>query len=233
MQISHTISDHYSSIILTIILLTYQIPTYGRRKDTKAVIHSFHRCSGQYILLTFDGISDEKNTIEALDILSQKNKVATFFISSVKLKVSLDIIRRIAREGHEIEMQRSGQSVRNRTSTIFNNLKLKPIAIRIVDGNGSSPLNYLRMEEESLFVIQWNADATDLQGSEIHPITTNFAKNLKPGDIIRYSIAHATSMRSLPILIDSLDSLGYEFLTISAMISFPNDAEHRKLLPYR
>ena len=54
----------------------------------------------------------------------------------------------------------------------------------------------------------------------------NVLENVSVGDIIYFKEGNPDLLTALPVIIDFLHSKGYELLTVSQMLSFPDDKPH-------
>ena len=211
------------------------------QKDSKDVISSFNP-GGQYILLTFDDGPHAILTPKLLDILAQKKVKATFFVIGVKAKMHPKILSRMAAEGHEVanhswnhpvlssldfpqvkaQMQKTNRAISDATGNI-------PSVMRPPYGNTNPTLNEYISKNESLKVILWSIDTKDWQRPDSKKIVDTVKSKAKPGDIILCHDIHPGTIEAMPGVIDALQEKGFEFVTVSQMLSFPDDTPHRSL----
>ena len=69
-------------------------------------------------------------------------------------------------------------------------------------------------------------DESDLGSLIPALIVKNIEDNVKIGDIIHFREGNADIVIALPAIINSLHKQGYELLTISEMLSYPDDSPH-------
>ena len=67
-------------------------------------------------------------------------------------------------------------------------------------------------------------NSNNVISSEI--MVKNVLENVAVGDIIYFKEGNSELLIALPIIIDFLHSKGYELLTVSDMLSFPDDKPH-------
>ena len=75
-------------------------------------------------------------------------------------------------------------------------------------------------------VILWSLDAHDAVEKDPAKIVSSVVRRAKPGDVILLHDINPHTAEALPIIIDKLYEQGYEFLTISEIMSFPDDSPH-------
>ena len=75
-------------------------------------------------------------------------------------------------------------------------------------------------------VILWSLDAHDAVEKDKSRIVSAVVPKAKPGDVVLLHDINPTTAAALPTIIDMLHEQGYEFLTISEVISFPDDSPH-------
>lgn len=203
-----------------------------------SAIYSFSP-GGQYIMMTFDDGPDRKLTPKILDVLKKKNVHATFFVYGIKAMHNVEIIKRASLEGHDVSIHGwDNSSLLNVTfdkmmnelllssKIIFKSIHLKPHYMRPSNGITSQEINDLITNHLKMSIILWNKDPEDLRINNKKKIISKIVDNAKPGDIIRLHDASPVMLSALPIFIDQLHSQGYEFLTISEILKFPDDKPH-------
>lgn len=193
---------------------------------------------GQYIMLTFSGGPHYIGTPTVLDILKQKKVKATFFVSGTKVLHHNGLLERMHKDGHEIG--NSGYyshlytklahdrilSNVNETSRLISSITgTKVKHFRPPSGNTNAEINQL-LKLYSMKVILWSLDSNDLYESKPSEITNKVLKKAVPGDIILMHDTVNQTINALPDVIDGLYKQGYEFLTITEVVSFPDDSPH-------
>jgi peptidoglycan/xylan/chitin deacetylase (PgdA/CDA1 family) len=188
---------------------------------------------GQRIALTFDDGPHPRYTAEILDILKQYNAKATFFCVGSNAEVYPDLIRREIAEGHEIA---------NHTYNHYNVAKLSCEALMqdIADCNDTLERitgRHLRLfrppegvcsesvksicEKEGMTIVLWSVDTRDWAHTPADEILANVKSNVRNGSIIlmhdfigKNSPTPAVLRRMIPML----QELGYELVTVSALV---------------
>ncbi|MBB6734988.1 polysaccharide deacetylase family sporulation protein PdaB [Cohnella zeiphila] len=186
------------------------------------------------IALTFDISWGDKRAVPILDILKSKgvNNV-TFFLSSPWSKTHPDIVKRIVDDGYEIGShghkhdnysQFGDEEIRKQITTAGGILSemtgQTPNLIRMP--NGDFDKRVLRIAEDLNYkVIQWDTDSLDWKNPGVQTIVDRVVNKAHPGDII---LLHASDSckqthEALPTIIDQLRAKGYEFVTVSQLLS--------------
>ncbi|MFP4978506.1 polysaccharide deacetylase family sporulation protein PdaB [Paenibacillus sp. CN-4] len=186
------------------------------------------------IALTFDISWGEKRPEPILKVLEDKKvQKATFFLSSPWSKSHPAIVDKIKTAGYEIGSHGhkhvnysslSSEEIRhqiNTAHTILTDMTGKaPNLIRMP--NGDFDKRVLQIAGEMGYkVIQWDTDSLDWKNIGTQNIVDRVVGKAHPGDIV---LLHASDSckqthEALPIIIDQLRSKGYEFVTVSELIS--------------
>lgn len=189
-------------------------------------------------MLTFDGGPHSIITKKILEVLRRKKVHATFFVSGHRAIYHPDILLSIHKDGHElanngwsrdlitsIHKDPVAVQIRQTSSVIFNATNHTAKFFRPFQGNTNLHINEYIRKYESLRVVLWNLDSKDLEAKDSNEIVAAVVPHAKPGDIVLFHDTKLT-IEALPLIIDQLYEKGYEFLTISQMASFPDDAPH-------
>ena len=208
-----------------------------KQMNSPGAISSFSP-GGQYIMLTFDGGPHSIITKKILEVLRRKKVHATFFVSGHRAIYHPDILLSIHKDGHElanngwsrdlitsIHKDPVAVQIRQTSSVIFNATNHTAKFFRPFQGNTNLHINEYIRKYESLRVVLWNLDSKDLEAKDSNEIVAAVVPHAKPGDIVLFHDTKLT-IEALPLIIDQLYEKGYEFLTISQMASFPDDAPH-------
>lgn len=187
------------------------------------------------VALTFDISWGEKRTDPILDVLENKGvKNATFFLSSPWAETHPDQVNRIVKMKYEIGShghkhdnysQLSEEQIRKQISTADTILKKvtgqKQMNL-IRYPNGDFDKRVLKIADQMGYSsIQWDTDSRDWMNPGVDAIVKRVVSKAHPGDII---LLHASDScrqthEALPQIIDQLRAQGYEFVTVSELIS--------------
>ncbi|TCS94137.1 polysaccharide deacetylase family sporulation protein PdaB [Hazenella coriacea] len=186
------------------------------------------------VALTFDISWGEERAGPILDILEQKGlKKATFFLSSPWAESHPNIVKRIADMGFEI----GSHGHRHDNYSAYNEEQIRtqigkahsiltkmtgkePNLIRYP--NGDFDKRVLKIADQMGYKsIQWDTDSLDWMNPGTGKIINRVVSKAHPGDII---LMHASDSckqthEALPEIIDQLRAKGYEFVTVTELIS--------------
>ncbi|MGO4181771.1 polysaccharide deacetylase family sporulation protein PdaB [Paenibacillus sp. TAF43_2] len=186
------------------------------------------------VALTFDISWGDKRTEPILNVLKEKNiKQATFFLSSPWSQSHPEIVRKIQEAGYEIGShghkhdnysKLSDEEIRKQITTAHTILSdvtgKQPKLIRLP--NGDFDKRVLRIAEELQYkVIQWDTDSLDWMNIGTDKIINRVVTRAHPGDIILFHASDSVKQthEALPIVIDQLREKGYEFVTVTDLIT--------------
>ena len=178
------------------------------------------------IALTFDDGPFPTTTPRLLDILTEKDVPATFFMLGNMARGNPEIVQRAARERHEIASHTmyhqnlaslstaAVQSDINEANTTFNAiLGTGPAYTRPPYGN----INDVVSASVGTPMILWSVDTRDWQNKDTGAIVSTAMSEVYDGAIILMHDIYPTSVDAIPTLVDTLRQAGYEFVTISEL----------------
>lgn len=230
----------YAVIVLALIFAsgvvyaeTNNIQVFFPTSDEPSAIYSVET-DKKMVALTFDISWGEKRADPILDVLEQKGlKKATFFLSSPWAETHPDIVKRIVDSGYEVGSHGhkhtnystlSDEEIRKQITTAHSILEKvtgkKPNLIRYP--NGDFDKRVLKIADELGYKsIQWDTDSLDWKNPGTSTIVNRVVTKAHPGDII---LMHASDScqqthEALPQIIDQLREKGYEFVTVSELLS--------------
>jgi polysaccharide deacetylase family sporulation protein PdaB len=186
------------------------------------------------VALTFDISWGEKAPGPVLDILEKKGvKKATFFLSGPWTTTHPEIAKRIKTMGFEIgnHGHKHDDFPKYPNSWIQEQVTKSEQAIQDVTGvktnlirtpNGAFDKRVIQqLNTMGYTVIQWHTDSLDWKRPGPDKITSRVVSRAIPGDII---LMHASdsalqTVTALPAVIDGLRGKGYDFVTVSELLS--------------
>ena len=204
--------------------LTGAFPTTPMSKHVKATERTLK--GKKLVALTFDDGPSPSTTPALLDILSEKNTVATFFMLGTMADNSPELVKRARREGHEIAshtMYHQNLAVLSRDAVQSDVDESKSVFSSIL---GTTPrltrppyglINDAVIESTNTPLILWSVDPEDWENRDASTIVSIAMEQVHDGAIILMHDIYSTSVDAVPILIDSLHDQGYEFATISEL----------------
>lgn len=180
------------------------------------------------VALTFDDGPMPATTPKLLDVLTEKDAPATFFMLGFMARDNPDIVKRVARERHEVashtmyhqnlvritsEAARADlDEARSVIKNILENDK-SPAYIRPPYGNYNDTIaNFANRP-----LILWSVDTEDWLNRNVDSIVATTMREVHDGAIILMHDIYPTSVEAVPVLIDKLRQEGYEFVTISEL----------------
>ncbi|MBB6675094.1 polysaccharide deacetylase family sporulation protein PdaB [Cohnella nanjingensis] len=186
------------------------------------------------IALTFDISWGDKRAEPIVDILKNKEVAnATFFLSSPWSKTHPELVQKIVDSGfeigshghkHENYSQLGDDEIRKQITAAHGILSemtgKSPNLIRMP--NGDFDKRVLRIAEDLNYkVVQWDTDSLDWKNPGVENIVQRVVTKAHPGDIV---LLHASDSckqthEALPAIIDQLRAKGYEFVTVSQLMS--------------
>lgn len=186
------------------------------------------------VALTFDISWGDKVPDPVLDILEQKKVTkSTFFLSGPWTARHPEIAKRIKTLGFEIgnhgNLHKDFSNYPD--SWIRNQVALSEKAIYQVTNvhtnlirtpNGDFDPRVLRcLNAMGYTVIQWNTDSLDWKNPGVNAITQRVLKRAVPGDIILMHASDSSKQmtQALPQIIDGLRAKGYQFVSVSELLS--------------
>lgn len=192
--------------------------------------------SKKIVALTFDDGPDPSYTPVVLDVLKKYDARATFFILGIRAEKHPDIIKRMAREGHEVgnhsyshrdfgkkdDTDYMLMEIRRANDIIYRLSGQKSVLFRPPGGYLSNALIDL-VKKEKLTIAYWSyiQDTKDWKGSSAESIANHLIKNIKPGQIIILHDGCNNGMetaRAVNIVLDKLSRDGWRFVTVSELI---------------
>lgn len=189
--------------------------------------------SRKVVALTFDDGPVSTTTPEILNILKEKKIKATFFVVGEQVKRFPTIVSQEIAEGHEVGNHTYSHPmlVNLRESVIEEELKRteneilkvapKPTLFRPPGGfNNKKILKIARDSEYSM--ILWTIDPVDWRSPAVGDIVNLVVEDVKPGSIILLHDGKypSSTPEALWFIIDSLESRGYEFVTVSELLQY-------------
>ena len=186
------------------------------------------------VALTFDDGPHPRYTSKILDILKEYGVVATFFVVGINAETYPDLIRRANEEGHEIGnhtynhyhvAKLSDQALREDIEACGNAIEKitgkPPKLFRPPEGVCSDAVKSY-CDHEEMTIVMWSVDTRDWAHTPVNEIYQNVRKNTRNGSIILmhdFIGKNSPTPEALRQVIPMLLELGYEFVTVSQLLS--------------
>ncbi|MFJ7406145.1 MULTISPECIES: polysaccharide deacetylase family protein [unclassified Lysinibacillus] len=195
---------------------------------------------GKYIALTFDDGPSSKVTPRVLQTLKQHDAKATFFMLGNRVEMYPNIAAQVAAEGHEIanhtfshpnlkklthkemieEIDKTNNIIEMATG-ITSTLFRPPYGVYNQD-----ILNYTTSNNYT--TILWSVDSLDWKSRNPITIKKEILSNVTNRSVVLMHDIHTATAEALPELLMSLKKEGYEFVTVSELLTLKEE----KVDPY-
>lgn len=181
------------------------------------------------VSLTFDAAWGSDKTLAILDILDEYNVKATFFLVGFWIRANPELVREIARRGHEIGTHSMTHPEMSKLSYEKMLYELNESAKMITDLTGDKvevfrpPFGDYNNEliracgEAKLYAIQWDVDSLDWKGLSAAQIASRCQKAAK-GSIILFHNNSDNIVQALPVVIVALRTKGLGFAPVGELI---------------
>lgn len=182
----------------------------------------------KYAALTFDDGPNTTSTIRLLNELKENNIKATFFVLGKMVDKNPEVAKKIVEEGHEIgnhsynhpdltklTIEEVKKEVLKTDKAVFNATGILPNVFRPPYG----AVNGEVARAVGLPIIQWNVDSEDWKIKNKNLIVSQVVNTVQNGSIILIHDIHDVSVESVPEIVRQLKERGYEFVTISELLS--------------
>lgn len=180
------------------------------------------------LALTFDD-GPNQGTHQLLEALTEHNLKATFFLVGMQVRSMPDMVREIARRGHEL----AAHSETHRALTQMTDREIirelfGPVSA-IMDAAGVIP-RYFRppgghldtrgrqlAEQFGFFPVMWSVHCGPYEGGSVAGMEEYLAANLKAGDIVLMHNCEPTTLKAIPFLASRVKAKGLKPVGISSL----------------
>ncbi len=195
-----------------------------------------NRKAKKRVALTFDDGPCPAYTPQILDYLKNENVKATFFLIGCNAEENPELVRREFNEGHEIGNHTySHPNVKNiSTDRLLSEIEKCQSVIESITGSrpklfrppgGFITDNIVTTLTENQFtpvLWSWKQDTKDWSCPSVEYVVNTVLNNINDGDIILfhdYNSESSPTPAALEIIIPRLKDMGYEFCTVSQLMS--------------
>ena len=202
----------------------------------KITYNSVH-VDGPYIAMTFDDGPHATLTPKLLDMLAARRLKATFFVVGKCVAEYPEILKRAAREGHEIAShswshpnlgKMSDEAVRAELRKTDDAIKsavgVRPTIMRPPYGSITSRQKGWINDDFGYRVIIWDVDPFDWKRPGSSVVTSRIVNQTKPGSIILAHDIHPATVEAMPETFDQLIAKGFKFVTVSELLAMERPA---------
>ncbi|HEX6593517.1 MAG TPA: polysaccharide deacetylase family protein [Bacillota bacterium] len=191
---------------------------------------------GKYIALTFDDGPHPQVTPDILNTLKAYDAKATFFMLGNQVEYYPKIVEQVAKNGHEIGSHSNSHPDLTKLNINSIQLEINKTNQKIVQTIGRSPEIFRppygaynedviqSAEKHEYSMILWSVDSQDWKCRDTTSIHDNVMNNINPGAIVLMHDIHSTTAEALPHVLDSLIEEGYEFITVSELLTLHKES---------
>ncbi len=192
---------------------------------------------GPFIALTFDDGPHATLTPKLLDLLARHKAKATFFVVGQNAAEYPAIVRRMAREGHEVANhswshpnlgKMSDEAVRQQLKKTDDAIKaatgLRPTLMRPPYGSITTRQKRWFHEEFGYSTILWDVDPLDWRRPGAGVVTSRIVNGTRQGSIILVHDIHPPSVEAMSATLSQLESKGFKFVTVSELLAMEQPA---------
>ena len=204
--------------ILEVFSETRELPIYSVETQDKK------------IAISFDAAWGTEYTDDILNILDKYNVKTTFFLVGFWVDKYPEYVKEIHERGHEIGNHSTNHPYMTKLSEdqivdelnktgnkIYELTGKKPILFRPPFGDYNDKLIKICMNN-GYYVIQWDVDSLDWKELGIQSVVDKVTRNVNNGSIVLFHNNAKYVSEYLPIVIEKLQSEGYEIVPISELI---------------
>ncbi len=187
--------------------------------------------NGKYVALTFDDGPSPKVTPDILMTLKEHKAKATFFMLGSQVEFYPDLAKKVAEEGHEIanhtlhhrDLTQLGkelieQQIGESEKIIANATGQENLLIRPPYGSYNEKVETVADEENEPLIL-WSVDSLDWQSLNAQDVITTVEQEIAPNSIVLLHDIHPSTGKALPELLSALEDRGYEFVTVSELLT--------------
>ncbi|WRZ95552.1 polysaccharide deacetylase family protein [Streptomyces sp. NBC_01007] len=233
-------------VIVAMVIQANKMETLSPREERDRAASGTVVPSGQVdcrkvkcIALTFDGNPGEP-TDRLMDLLKEYKASSTFFLEGRRIHEFPDVVRRIAREGHEIgdhtwthavltdvsdaqirdELRRTARAISRITGT-------EPTLMRPPQGRTDDHVSKVS-KELGMAQVLWTVTAKDYETNDTTLISKRVLAGAGRDGIILLHPLHKGTVPAMPSILETLSKRGYTFVTVSQLLA-PSRAEPGKI----
>ncbi len=195
-----------------------------------------------WIALTFDDGPHPVMTQRLLDTLKQEGVSATFFVVGKMAVRYPDIVREMARQGHEVSNHTFSHPKLPRTKSpaVINELTQTRAVIQQLTGQDTwlyrppggdySKRTVKAASSAGYHMVLWSILTKDVNGATVESMQRRIHEKAADGSIILMHSGIPNTIQMLPQVIADLRSQGYQFVTVSQLLGIEN-TRHQRLPP--
>ena len=211
----------------------------GSLRATSIPTGVYYRASttDKKIAITFDDGPHPVYTDKILSLLKEEEVVATFFAIGSNVEMSPSVVKHILRDGHEIGNHTYSHPAIKRITNEFLEEEIEKTDRLLAElgaprpslfrpPQGICPGDFLKvLKDTGKIAILWNIDTRDWAHTPSDEIVESVLSSIGGGDIILFHDSvggESTTIPAIKKLIPILKERGYQFVTVSELLSPPN-----------
>ncbi|MDR5659383.1 polysaccharide deacetylase family protein [Serpentinicella sp. ANB-PHB4] len=197
--------------------------------DRKLPIYSVDTAEKK-VAISFDAAWGDEYTDQILDTLDKYNVKTTFFLVGFWVDKYPDMVQKIHERGHEVGNHSTTHPHMSRLTREQIIKELQETGNKIDEIIGYQPTvfrppfgdyNNLLIDtakEIGYYTIQWDIDSLDWKEMGVKPVVDRVSNNAKNGSIILFHNNAKYVAEFLPLVLEQLQSKGFEIVPISDLI---------------
>lgn len=179
------------------------------------------------VAITFDDGPNEKYTSLLLDGLKSRGIKATFFVIGENIEGNEALIKRMQEEGHlignhsyyhselcKLTLEEATAEIQQTNQLIYEITGYMPEFLRPPFGSWDRKCEC----PEEMIPVYWDIDPLDWQVQDATIVVSNVVEEVEDGDIILLHDIYQSSVDAAFAIIDCLQYMGYEFVTVDELI---------------
>ena len=217
----------------------FQYTNAQLQKDFPDTFFTRGSAGSNKVALTFDDGPHDHYTNQVLDVLQELDVPATFFVVGWRVQKHPEVVKRMVGEGHLVgnhtwnhpNLRRISEwSVRDQMQrtedAIHNAIGLRTATMRPPYG-AVTPETLITLKDMDYKAINWSVDSIDWRDQDVDKILINTLPDVRGGGILLFHDAggegqsRAATVASLPEIIHTLRTQGYEFVTVDQLLDIP------------
>lgn len=182
------------------------------------------------IAISFDAAWGNEDTQKLIDIMEKYSIKATFFVVGEWVDKYPESVKALAEAGHSIQnhsdthphltqigKQELVGQIENCSDKVEKLTGIRPTLLRAPYGDYNNTV-IETISELKMYAIQWDVDSLDWKDYDAQTIYNRVVSKVGCGSIVLFHNAALHTPEALPMIIEKLQSEGYEFVKITDLI---------------
>lgn len=182
------------------------------------------------ISISFDSAWGNEYTQAILDILSAHNVKATFFMTGQWVEKFPEEVVKIYEAGHDLGNHSESHPYMSKLEESEQVQELMTVHNRVKELTGYDMFLFRApygdyndqviscVQENNYYPIQWDVDSLDWKDPTAQDMVDRIKSKICPGSIILMHNGATNTPEALPMIIDAVREMGYEFVPISELL---------------